>query len=560
MTALDVDPPETGTEKTGAQLLVAELLQQGVDTIFCVPGESYLWFLDALYEVQDRIRLVSCRHESAASFMANAYGKLTGRVGVCAVSRGPGITNASIGIHVAQQDSTPVVVIVGQIPRVMRGRDAFQEMDIAHAYRDIAKDAIDVATAAQLPEVTRRAFSQAQSGRPGPVLIVIPEDVFSEKADVPLIPPAERLHLRPAASDMDELQGLLAAAERPLILAGGPGWSNEAAGTLGAYSVRNELPAATAFRYQDAVDNEIQTYAGDVGIGINPRLAARIRQADLLLAIGTRFDDIVSGAYQSPDLPTARQTLVHVHPSPADLQRYYQPRLSILSDATEFVRALAMLPPLQPRWRQWADEARSDYLAWRTPASNGPRLDLAVVMRQLRETLPADAIVASGAGNYTTWVHRYFSFRQFRTQLAPIAGTMGYGVPAAVAAGIIRPERQVVCVAGDGCFMMSSQELATARQTPNVVFMVVNNGMYGTIRLHQERHFPGRVMGTSLTNPDFVAFAQAFGLYAETVTATDEFLPAFRRATSADRAALLELQTDPAQLTPTVRLDAKTAS
>jgi acetolactate synthase I/II/III large subunit len=538
--------------RSGGQLLADQLELHGVELAFCVPGESYLALLDGLYTHRERLRVITCRHEAAAANAADAYGKLTGRPGICMVTRGPGATHASTGVHTAMQDSTPMILLVGQVPRRHRGREAFQEVDYEQLFGRLAKWVFEIDLVERIPELVARAFEIAVSGRPGPVVLALPEDVLSELTDAPDGVPVPRAASGPAPQALARLRELLAAAERPLAIVGGGGWTRAGADDVAAYLSASGIPAAASFRCQDVVDNDLPVYCGDLGLGVNPALARRVREADVVLAIGTRLSEIETGgyAYLTPPVPT--QTLVHVHQDPAELGRVYRPELGIVSGLPEFAAAARASEPLDPgRYESWRSAARADYeraLSFDPAPGNG--VDLAAVLTHLRARLPG-AIVANGAGNYTVWVHRFWQFSSYRSQLAPLSGAMGYGVPAAVAAKLVHPERPVVAFAGDGCFLMCAQELATlVAHELDVLVIVVNNGMLGTIRMHQERHYPGRVMATDLVNPDFAAFAQSFGAYGERVDATGAFEAALERALAAGGPALLELVCDPEALTP----------
>jgi acetolactate synthase I/II/III large subunit len=531
-------------------VLVDQLELQGVDTAFCVPGESYLPVLDALHD--SSVRLVVCRHEAGAANMAEAYGKLTGAPGICLVTRGPGATHASVGVHTAFQDSTPMILLVGQVARRMLGREAFQELDYPRVFGGLAKWAAQVEDPRRLPELVARAFVVAQSGRPGPVVLALPEDVLSEEVDVADAAPARVAHPGPRASDLDRVRELLAAAERPLVLVGEGGWSEQTGADVLAFAEANELPVCALFRCQDYVDNRSRVYAGHLGIGTNPKLADRVAEADVLVVVGGRLGEMATRGYTILAVPNPAQTLVYVHPAADELGKVYQPDVPILSGLAEFALALRAVEPLDPtRWAGWAAAARADYLEHRRHRKLPGELELSEVMAHLRERLPDDAIFTCGAGNFTVWAHRFYEFSRYGTQLAPRSGAMGYGVPAALTAKLVRPDRAVVCLAGDGDFLMSGQELATAVQYRlAVVFLVVNNGMYGTIRMHQERLYPGRVVGTDLVNPDFAAYAEAFGCYGEVVERTEDFADAFERALDAERPALLELRVDPEAISP----------
>jgi acetolactate synthase I/II/III large subunit len=535
--------------RTGGRLLVDGLVAQGADIAFGVPGESYIAALDALVDAP--IRYVTCRHEAGAANMAEAYGKLTGRPGICMVTRGPGATHASVGVHTAYQDSTPMVLLVGQVARWMRGREAFQEVDYEAMFAPLAKWACEVDSAERIPELLARAYATAMSGRPGPVVLSMPEDVLEEEADVDDAPRAHELRAHPCPQDLERTRELLAGAERPFVLVGGQPWSSQAAEDVQAFCEASVLPVGASFRCQDYVDNASPSYVGHLGIGPDPRLAARVRDADVLLVVGARLGEMTTGGYTLVEPPVPRQRLIHVHAGAEEVGRVYRPEVGVVAAGPEFAAALRTMELDGSRWREWTEEARADYLDnLRHPPMQGP-VDLGEVMAVLRERLPDDAVLTNGAGNFSVWAHRFYEFRRYRTCLAPTSGAMGYGVPAAIAAAAVYPGRPVVCIAGDGDFLMSAQELATAVQfeLPFVV-IVVDNGMYGTIRMHQERAFPGRVSGTDLVNPDFAAYARAFGAHAEAVERTEDFPAALDRALDAGRPALVALTVDPEAITP----------
>lgn len=542
---------------TGGRILVEALQRQGVRRVYCVPGESYLPVLDALYDAGD-IAVVSARHEGAAANMAEADGKLTGRPGICFVTRGPGATHASIGVHTAFQDSTPMILFIGQVASDARDREGFQEVDYRAMFAPLAKWVAEIDRPERIAEYIARAFRVALSGRPGPVVLSLPEDTLSSVATPSAYAEAiVAASAAPSASDLTSFVELLGRAERPLIVVGGSGWSETSRDQLIEFARRHELPLVASFRRQDIIDNRSEYYCGHVGLGIDPKLAQRVEAADVIVALGSRLGENTTSGYSLLIPPVPHQTLAHIHPDPNELGRVYQPTLSIASRLPEFVDALFALDlPVATQRASWRRAARADYEAFSTPAPSASNyVDMAGVVAWLNEHLQDDAIVANGAGNYTLWVHRYFRYRRPRTQLAPTSGAMGYGVPAAIAAKLRYPERQVVAFAGDGCFLMYAQELATAvQQGANVVILVVNNGSYGTIRMHQERRFPGRRIATDLVNPDFVKLAESYGAYAECIATTDAFGPAFERAQAAQRPALLELRVDPLQSTPTFRL------
>jgi acetolactate synthase-1/2/3 large subunit len=537
----------------GGKLLVDQLVAHGADTAFCVPGESYIALLDGLYE--SPIRLITCRHEAGAANMADAYGKLTGRPGICIVTRGPGATHASVGVHTAFQDSTPLILLVGQVASDQEEREAFQEIDYRRMFGQMAKWVAQIDRVDRIPELIARAFATACSGRPGPVVLALPEDMLVMSSEAADALPFNAAQAHPGAEQLEQLQALLRRSERPLAIIGGADWTPATSGALRAFFEANELPAGAAFRRQDALDNDSPSYVGDVGIGINPKLAARVREADLLLVVGPRLGEMTTSGYTLLESPTPVQTLVHVHPGAEELGRVYRPELPILSGMEEFSRAVRDLR-VEPRWRDWTAAARAEYEDWQRHDPMPGSLDLGDCIAHMRERVP-DAIVTNGAGNFTVWVHRFWRWHRYGTQLAPTSGAMGYGVPAAVAAKAVSPESTVVCFAGDGDFLMSGQELATAVQYElPIIVIVVNNGMFGTIRMHQERQFPGRVVGTDLVNPDFAAYARAFGAHGETVIETAAFPDAFERALAAGTPAVLEVRTDPEAINPRTTLSA----
>ncbi|SIT42208.1 Thiamine pyrophosphate protein TPP binding domain protein [Paraburkholderia ribeironis] len=544
---------------TGARLIVDALLTHGVERVFCVPGESFLAVLDSLRDETEHIQTVVCRHEAAAANMAEAVGKLTGRPGVALVTRGPGATHASIGVHTAFQDSTPMILLIGQCAREHLDREAFQEIDYRRMFGQMAKWVAQIDDPKRIPEYLSHAFHTATAGRPGPVVLSLPEDVLSETCDVVAgVPPYQRVAASPSGAQIEKLRQLLEGAQRPMVIAGGSGWTPAACADLRRFVENWQLPVALAFRFQDTLDNEHPNYAGDVGLGINPALGQRIRDADLLLALGPRLGEATTNGYTLLDIPKTKQTLVHVHQGAEELGRVYVADLPIVSGMPELAASLAALQPPsdKPAWAGAAESAHRAYLEWRKPLPIPGDVQMGEVIQQLRAHLPEDAIVTNGAGNYATWLHRHFSYRHYRSQLAPTSGAMGYGVPAAIAAKSLYPHRAVVALAGDGCFMMAAPELATAMQYDlHVLFIVVNNSHFGTIRMHQERHYPNRVHGTGLTNPDFAAFARSFGAHGETVERTEDFLPALQRAMNAQRAALIEIRLPQEASTPGATLE-----
>jgi acetolactate synthase-1/2/3 large subunit len=543
--------PLMPSPRTGGQILVANLLAQGADLAFCVPGESYLPVLDALYDARDQLRLIVCRQEGGAAYMAEAYGKLTGRPGIAMVTRGPGASNAAVGIHTAAQDSSPMIVFVGQVGSDFADREAFQEIDYRRMYGSSVKWVAQIDRADRVPEYVARAFRVAQSGRPGPVVLALPEDMLVASASVDDAARVGPTIVYPGSEAIAGLRARLEQARQPLVLVGGSGWSERACADLARFIAANDLPIACAFRNQDLIDNRDEHYAGEVGINPNPKLAARVRDADLLLVIGERLGESVTSGYTLLSVPNPAQALIHLHPGADELGKVYQPALAIAASLPAACAALADMAPIAaPAWAGSAVEAHAEYLAWQSPRPMPGELDLWQVVGFLRERLPEDAILVNGAGNYATWLHRLYRYPRYRTQLAPYSGSMGYGVPAAIAAKAVCPERIVVSWNGDGCFLMNGQELATAVQYRlNVIFVVVDNGMYGTIRMHQEKHYPARVYGTDLVNPDFAALARAYGVHGESVNRTAEFTPAFERALAHDGPSLLHLRIDPQAIT-----------
>jgi acetolactate synthase-1/2/3 large subunit len=536
--------------RTGGQILVDQLQIHGVDLAFGVPGESYLGLLDALYDSE--IRYIICRQESGATMMAEAYGKLTGRPGVAMVTRGPGATNGAPGVHVARQDSTPLILLIGQVAREVRGREALQEIEYRQMFGGIAKWVAEIDDPRRIPELVARAFHTATSGRPGPVVLVLPEDMLTEPAACADAARYQPIQAHPAPFDMARLRTLLGSARRPFVVLGGGGWDAQACEDIRAFAEAFDLPVGVSFRRQDYFDNTHRCYAGHVGISVAPPLSDRVRDADLLLLIGTRLGEASSRSYSLIDVPEPRQTLVHVHPGAEELGLVYTPDLAIHSGMRAFAAAARALEPVDTSaWRAETEAAHAQYLASQTPPRTSGELQLGEVLVWLREHLPADAIVTNGAGNYCVWVNGYYQYRGYRTQLGPSSGSMGYGTPAAIAAKLVHPDRTVVAFAGDGCFLMTGQELATAAQYDlKIIWCVVNNGMYGTIRMHQERDYPGRVSGTDLKNPDFAALARAYGGHGEVVGRTADFPDAFRRAEASGTFALLDLRVDPEALTP----------
>ncbi|EAV40499.1 acetolactate synthase II large subunit [Stappia aggregata IAM 12614] len=542
-------------QKTGGELLVEALERHGAERVFCVPGESYLAVLDALYDAS--IPVTVCRQEGGAAMMADAWGKLTGKPGICMVTRGPGATNASAGVHVAAQDSTPMILFIGQIERGMREREAFQEIDYRQMFGGIAKWVAEIDHADRVPEFISRAYHVATSGRPGPVVLALPEDMLVEKAAAVQPPAWTQVETHPGLTQMAELQKRLWAAERPIAILGGSRWSEEAVAAFTRFAERFDLPVACSFRRQMLFDNLHPNYAGDVGIGINPKLLARIKASDLILLVGGRLSEMPSQSYSLLDIPSPAQQLVHIHPDAEELGRVYRPAQAIHASPTAFCKAAEGLqPPAELKGAGEAAKAHQDYLDWSGARPQVPgNLQMSGVMDWLEANLPDDAVCTNGAGNYATWLHRFHRFRRYATQAAPTSGSMGYGLPAAVAAKLAFPEREVVCFAGDGCLQMTMQEFGTACQDgANIIVLVIDNGMYGTIRMHQERTYPGRPSATKLVNPDFAALARSYGAFGETVESTEAFGPAYERARKAGTPALLHLKLDPEAITPAASL------
>ena len=533
-------------QRTGGQVLVDALRVHGVDTVFCVPGESYLAVLDALHDAEEAISVITCRHENGAAFMGEAYGKLTGKPGVTMVTRGPGACNGSIGVHTALQDSSPMVMFVGQVPRGFRHREAFQEVDYEAMFAPLAKWVVEVDDAARLPEIVARAFSTATSGRPGPVVVSLPEDMLTDLVDVADTPAFTRVEPQPADADMAHLREMLQAARQPLVLVGGGGWSAKAGADLAAFAAANNLPVTASFRTQDIIDNSHPNFVGEVGINTNPTLAQRVRDTDLLIVIGARLGEITTQGYTLLQAPKPAQGLVHVYPDPEELGRVYQPDLAINAAVGPFTAlARQSLQADTAAWDAWTEAARREYEDWIVPRQSPGPLNLSQIFHDLREAAPADTIFTSDAGNFAGWAGRYFPFRRYRTLLGATNGAMGYGMPAAVAAKAARPDATVICYAGDGGILMTGNELATAvRHNLAIVLIIANNSMYGTIRMHQERDYPGRITATRLTNPDFVDWARSFGAHGERVETTEQFAPAFERALAANGPAVIELIVD----------------
>ncbi len=542
--------------RSGAELLIDGLRLNAVERIFCIPGESYLAALDALYD-RSEIDLVVCRNEGGAAYMAEADGKLTGRPGICFVTRGPGATNASGGLHVAMQDSTPMILLIGQVARKDMEREAFQEIDYRRMFGQVTKWTAQIEDADRVPEYLNRAFSIASGGRPGPVALALPEDMLTDQSQAVDAGAWQALDISPSSADITRVGEMLGAAERPLIIIGGSGWSETTRQQLQAFAETHRLPVANSFRCQDYFDNDHACYVGDLGLGVNPGLASAVRESDCLLVIGSRLGEMTTGGFTLIDIPRPRQTLIHVHPGAEELGHVYQVDLGIVANAGRFVELLGNCRPgSDPAREDRLTALRQQYIDWNRSLAVDSEVQLADVFGELRAQLEDDAIVCNGAGNTTGWLHRFFRYRRYRSQLAPTSGTMGYGLPAAIAARLRYPDRQVVAITGDGDLMMNLQELATAMQHGvAVIVIVVNNGTYATIRMHQEREYPGRVIGTDMINPDFGALAEAHGGHAERVTTTAEFAPALERALAAQRLALIEICIDANLLTPMLTVE-----
>ncbi|WP_298984788.1 thiamine pyrophosphate-binding protein [uncultured Roseibium sp.] len=543
------------SQMTGGELLVGALERHGADRVFCVPGESYLAVLDALFDAS--IPVTVCRQEGGAAMMADAHAKLTGKPGICMVTRGPGATNASAGVHIAAQDSTPMILFIGQIERGMREREAFQEVDYRQMFGGIAKWVAEIDQADRVPEFISRAYHVATSGRPGPVVFALPEDMLVETADVAQPAAWIQTETYPGLTQMADLQKRLWAAERPIAILGGSRWSEDAVAAFTRFAERFDLPVACSFRRQMLFDNLHGNYAGDVGIGINPKLLARIKASDLILLVGGRLSEMPSQSYSLLEIPSPVQQLVHIHPDAEEFGRVYVPSLAIHASPTAFAKALeGVQPPNELKNAGQSETAHQDYLDWSGARPQTPGdLQMAGVMDWLEANLADDTICTNGAGNYATWLHRFHRFRRFGTQAAPTSGSMGYGLPAAVALKLAFPDREVVCFAGDGCLQMTMQEFGTACQEgANIIVLVVDNGMYGTIRMHQERTYPGRPSATKLVNPDFADLAKSYGAFGETVETTAEFGPAFERARASGQPAFLHLKLDPEAITPAASL------
>ena len=545
--------------RTGGQVLADQLKIHDVDTAFCVPGESYLALMDALHDASNEIKVISCRQEGGATNMAEAFGKLTGKPGIAMVTRAPGACNGSIGVHTAMQDSTPMVILIGQVARDQEYREAFQEIDYRQFYGALCKWVGQIERAERIPEMVSKAFYHAMSGRPGPVALALPEDMLRELTDVG---DAERYKtVRPGVepADVEKMQAMIASAERPLVIVGGGGWTEAACADITDYTTANELPVAASFRCQDIIDNNRDCYVGELGTSVNPALAERVKEADLLLVVGARLGEMTTSGYSLISAPRPKQKLIHIYSDPDELGRVYQPDLPIAAAVDRFAAAAkAALPIASGNWREWATAARQDYLANLKECTALPgEVDMVQVIAEIQERVGDDAIIASDAGNFSGWAQRFFRYSKYPSQIAPTSGAMGYCVPAAIAARLANPNRPVIGFVGDGGFMMSGQEFATAvHYGIDPILIVVNNNMYGTIRMHQERDYPDRTIATGLTNPDFVKWAESFGAFGSLVKRTEDFVPAFEAAIAAGRISLIEIRLDPEVITTRTTLSA----
>lgn len=536
----------------GGQLLVECLIALGATKSFGVPGESYLAVLDALHDTRGRLDYVLCRQEGGAAFMAAAYGKLTRSPGIAFVTRGPGATNAAIGVHTAMQDSAPMLLFVGQVGTDMKGREAFQELDYRAVFGTMAKWAVEIDRVERIPEIVMRAWTLAVTGRPGPVVVALPEDMLTSLTEVaPLSGPAAIVEPSPSAAAMSRLRAMLAGAERPLILYGGCNWQDGSMAAVQRFAEASDIPVVSVFRYQDQFDNGSACFCGEAGVGMAPPVKSLLAEADVVLAINNRFGENSTDGYRLFDVPQARQAIIHVHGSDLEIGKVYRPALGIQAGPNAFAEALGALEPVSGGWADWRAKGRAAFEAgFDLPDLPSP-VDMGKVTAHLRETLPANVIVTNGAGNFAVWPNKFFRYGPKARLLAPQAGAMGYGVPAAIAAKVAHPERTVVCFAGDGDFQMTSQELATARQAgAEPIILILNNGIYGTIRAHQERNYPARVSGTDMVSPDFAMLARSYGFHGERVERTADFAAAFERALASPTGAVLDLVISPEALTP----------
>ena len=531
----------------GGQILIDQLKIQGVDRVFCIPGESYLPALDGLYE--SGIQTIVGRQEGGVAMMAEASGKLTGRPGIAFVTRGPGASNASAGIHIAFQDSTPMILFVGQVDSSHRDREAFQEVDYKKMFSPLAKWVAEIDNIERLPEYISKAFNIALSGRPGPVVLSLPEDTLFAKADIPDAPKVNPSKQMVSEEDVNEVIDKLKLAKNPFIIVGGSGWSSEAAENLGKFAKSMGIPVGTSFRCQDYLDNRHPNYVGDVGIGINPALLKRITSADCVLVLNARLGEMTTGGYSMFDIPKPRQYLIHIHPDPNELGSVYQPDIGLVCNSAEFIKKA--VNNSKEHQNKSPTKERANYQAWQKPLTTPGNVKMEVVIKTLSNILPEETIITNGAGNYNSWLHRYFTYKGWRTQVGSTSGSMGYGLPAAVAAKLIHHDKEVICLSGDGCFQMTMQEFGTACQYGlNIIIIISNNSVYGTIKMHQEKAFPGRPSGTSMVNPNFAELAKSYGGHGEVVLSTDQFSGALERARNSNKPAILDLRTDPKAINP----------
>ena len=531
----------------GGQILIDQLKIQGVDRVFCIPGESYLPALDGLYE--SGIQTIVGRQEGGVAMMAEASGKLTGRPGIAFVTRGPGASNASAGIHIAFQDSTPMILFVGQVDSSHRDREAFQEVDYKKMFSPLAKWVAEIDNIERLPEYISRAFNVALSGRPGPVVLSLPEDTLFAKSDIPDAPKANPSKQMVSEEDVNEVIDKLKRAKNPFIIVGGSGWSSEAAENLGKFAKSMGIPVGTSFRCQDYLDNRHPNYVGDVGIGINPALLKRIKLADCVLVLNARLGEMTTGGYSMFDIPKPKQYLIHIHPDPNELGSVYQPDIGLVCNSAEFIKKA--VNNSKEHQNKSPTKERANYQAWQKPLTTPGNVKMEVVIKTLSNILPEETIITNGAGNYNGWLHRYFTYKGWRTQVGSTSGSMGYGLPAAVAAKLIHHDKEVICLSGDGCFQMTMQEFGTACQYGlNIIIIISNNSVYGTIKMHQEKAFPGRPSGTSMVNPNFAELAKSYGGHGEVVLSTDQFSGALERARNSNKPAILDLRTDPKAINP----------
>ncbi len=535
---------------SGGHLLVKSLKALGAAKCFGVPGESYLDVLDALHDTNGALDFVLCRNEGGAAFMAEAYGKLTGQPGICMVTRGPGATNASIGVHTAMQNSTPMILFVGQIGTDQREREVFQEVDYRAYFGSVAKWVVEIDQADRIPELLSRAWTTALSGRPGPVIVALPENMLTSMTDAEPCRPVRIPTPAPTDDNVAEAIRLLGEAKKPLLIVGGGGWSEQGRAALQQFAVQNHLPVCVAFRFHDLVDHHSECFVGEAGVGMSPHMQSAIKEADLIFAIGIRFGEMTTGAYNLLDVPYPKAKLIHAHSSDKELGKVYAADLPIHASPNQVVDKLQHVK-LEGNWQIWQQQCRQTYMdSFDAPVQPGP-VNMVAVLQYLRAKLPDDVIITNGAGNFATWPNRFLQYGPKQRLLAPQSGAMGYGVPAAIAAKVVNPDRTVVCFAGDGDFQMNCQELGTAMQAnAQPIILILNNGTYGTIRMHQERHYPARVSGTELSNPDFVALAKAYGFHAEKVSETEQFAAAFERALASKTGAVLELTISAEAITP----------